>query len=231
MQFVSPGILPRFSPPVLPKEALAAPEGEDWIYEYLWSGVRVRAMKLDAGVWVLGRDGRNLSNRFPQVAAAVAKLRARNVVIDGEILQLGSYSAAAARYLAQNCDEIVQSHVVLLAYDLLQRGGEDMRYLPLLGRRFLLASVVQQTPILLPPLYNGSSAAALNEASRLGLPGVVAKRAGSCYQPSALAQPWVKILVPPVRMPEPPPSNKTGRGGVGVTRFSGGGGAVATLRF
>jgi bifunctional non-homologous end joining protein LigD len=111
-------------------------------------------------------------------------------------LLLGSYSAAAVRYLAQNCDETAQPHVVLLAYDLLHRAGEDMRGLPLLGRRFMLASVVQQTPILLSPLYNGSSEAALTEACRLGLAGLVAKRAGSCYQPSALAHPWVKVRVP-----------------------------------
>jgi bifunctional non-homologous end joining protein LigD len=196
MQIVPPGILPRLSPPVFPKEALAVPEGEDWIYEFLWSGVRVRAMKIDAGIWVLGRDGRNLSNRFPRVAAAVAKLRPRNVLIDGEILLLGGYSTAAVRFLARNCDEAMHSHVVFLAYDLLHRGGEDMRDFPLLGRRVVLASMVQQTPILLSPFYHGSSGAALNEASRLGLSGVVAKRAGSSYQPSALAHPWVKVLVP-----------------------------------
>jgi bifunctional non-homologous end joining protein LigD len=214
---------------VLPKEALNAPEGEDWIYEFLWSGERVRAIKVDAGVWVLGRDGRNLSNRFPRVAAAVAKLRPPSVVIDGEILLLGGYSPAAVRYLSRNCDEAMQSQVVLLAYDLLHRGAEDMRGLPLLGRRLVLASLVQQTPLVLSPLFHGSSGAALNEASRLGLAGVVAKRAGSCYQPSALAHSWVKVLVPPLRPPGPLPRNEPARGVMGIKAFAGAA-AVATMR-
>jgi len=222
MPIVASGILPRISPPVVPKEALAAPEGEDWVYEFLWSGVRVRAMKDDAGVWVLGRDGRNLSNRFPGVAAAVAKLRSPRVVIDGEILLVGSYSDAAIRYLARNCDEGVQSHAILLAYDLLHQGGEDMRTLPLLGRRLVLASLVQQTPIVLSPFHHGSASATLGAAARLGLPGVVAKRAGSCYQPSALVHPWVKVLLPPICLaepgsrPEPRPGGDGGRAASGV---------------
>ncbi len=196
MPIATPGLLSRLPAPVLPKEIAAAPNGEDWIYEFLWGGERVRAIKGDEVVRLITRDGRNLNNRFPVVAAAVAKLRAASAVIDGEILLLNRCSAPALRFLTDLSDEQCDANVVLIAYDVLERCGEDLRQYPLLGRRLLLASLVQDTPIVLSPLYKGDSRAALSEAAKLGVAGVVAKRAGSSYQPSALMHRWVKITLP-----------------------------------
>lgn len=186
--------VPSLPPPVQPREAGAAPAGEDWMYEFLWNGERVRAVK-NAGVRLLARDGRDLVNRFPRVAAAVARLRAEDVVIDGEILMLECCSPAAVALLSRACDDIAQAQVALLAYDLLCHRGGSLKEMPLLGRRFVLASLVQGTPIILAPLFQGSSDAALAAAAELGLPGIVAKRAGSCYRPNALVTPWLKVLV------------------------------------
>lgn len=184
-------------PPVQPKEAEARPNGEDWVYEFLWGGERVRAMKDAGGVQLVSRDGRNLVNRFPRVAAALAKLRAERVAIDGEILLLESYPRAAVDYLSRVADDISQSDVVLLAYDLISRGNDDLRLTPLLGRRVLLASIIQGTPIIMSPFWLGDCEGALQEAERLGLRGIVAKRAGSAYRPNALTTPWVKVTLPP----------------------------------
>ncbi|MES2695701.1 MAG: hypothetical protein V4773_19665 [Verrucomicrobiota bacterium] len=183
-------------PPVQPKEISSPPRGEDWSYEFLWSGERVRAIKEGENVRLLARDGRSLGNRFSRVAAAVAKIRAEHAVIDGEILQLEGYSSEAIAYLSGVSDEVVQSKVVLLAYDLLQVDGTDMREMPLLGRRVMLAAMLQGAPIVLSPLRAGSSDEALRTAARLGLRGIVAKRAGSSYRPNALVAPWVKIMLP-----------------------------------
>jgi len=196
MPIITPGLLSRLPPPVLPKEIATVPHGEDWIYEFLWGGERVRAIKGDVGVWLMTRDGRNLSNRFPAVAAAVAKLRPASAVIDGEILLLDRCSPLALRFLSELCDDQSDVKVVLIAYDVLERSGEDLRHFPLLGRRLLLASLVQGTPIVLSPFYKGDSRAALREAAKLGVAGVVAKRAGSTYQPSALLHRWVKVTLP-----------------------------------
>lgn len=202
MPFPTPGSLAAcLPPPVLPKETPAAPSGEDWLYEFLWGGERVRASKDELGVRLQSRDGRNLVNRFPRVAAAIAKLRARRIAIDGEILLLENYSVAARQCLAAVSDDIAQAQVGLLAYDLLARDDEDLRQTPLLGRRVLLASSIQGTPIILSPFFRGDCDAALREAERLGLQGIVAKRAGSSYRPNALVTPWVKVMLPPRASP------------------------------
>lgn len=200
----SPGSLaPTLPPPVQPKETPSAPTGEDWVYEFLWGGERVRAIKDERGVRLLTREGRNLVNRFPRVAAAVEKVHATRAVIDGEILLLENFSAAAVQYLARISDDITQAQVGLLAYDLISRNDEDLRLTPLLGRRVLLASVIQCTPVILSPFFDGDCDAALREAERLGLQGIVAKRAGSSYRPNALVTPWVKVTLPPKPVASP----------------------------
>lgn len=191
----TPGESFALSPPVQPKPAGAPPRGEDWVYEFLWGGERVRAVKDVLGVRLFSRDGKKLANRFPRVAAAVAKVRADQAAIDGEILMLDGCPPATVAFLAGVSDDISQAQVALVAYDLLQYRGRDLREMPLLGRRMLLASIIQGTPLILSPLLQSSSDEALAAAAKLGLAGIVAKRAGSSYRPNALAAPWVKVMV------------------------------------
>ncbi len=190
--------LPAFAPPLIAREVGALPHGEDWIYEFLWGGERVRAIKQeDAAVQLLARDGRDVTNRFPRVAAAVAKLRLAVAMLDGEVLYLDSYPPPVRRFLAQAVDE-VGGGVALLAFDLLSHEGKDVRSFSLFCRRLLLASAVQGTPIILSPLIDGNSGVALASAARLGFRGVVAKRAGSPYRPNSLSTEWLKTTFAPL---------------------------------
>lgn len=190
--------LPALAAPLLAREVGALPHGEDWIYEFLWGGERVRAFKQeDAAVQLLARDGREVTNRFPRVAAAVAKLRLAVAIIDGEVLYLDSYPPPVRRFLAQAVDE-VGGGVALLAFDVLSHEGKDVRSFSLFCRRLLLASAVQGTPIILSPLIDANSEVALASAARLGFRGVVAKRAGSPYRPNSLSTEWLKTTFAPL---------------------------------
>ena len=186
------------APPLLAKEVNTLPHGEDWIYEFLWGGERVRAVKHEAGAQLLSRDNRDITNRFPRLAAAVDRLRLASAVIDGEILSLSSYPEPATRFLAQASDEPWGGGVAFLVYDLLNHDGKDVRQFPLLCRRLLLASVVQGTALILSPLIDGNSEAALAASARLGFRGVLAKRAGSPYRPNSLATDWLKTTFAPL---------------------------------
>ena len=178
---------------MLAREVATLPTGEDWSYEFNWGGERVRALKQGGGVRLIAKDGRELANRFPRVAATVARLRPEHATIDGEVLLLDGYSAEAIARLAEVSDDLSQARVALLAYDLIEVEGNDLRSLPLLCRRLKLASVVQGTPIVLSPRIYDEPARVLAEAARLQLPGIVAKRAGSAYRPNAPTQEWVKV--------------------------------------
>jgi bifunctional non-homologous end joining protein LigD len=189
------------------REVDSLPSGEDWLYELLWRGESVRVVKRDHGVNVLSRDGRDLTNRFPRIAAAVARLRSSNVIIDGEILHLDGYSDDAICFLTQAADDLSTSRLAFLACDLICDDGRDVRQLSLLCR-LLLAAAVQATPVFVSPLIHDSAGAALELAARLGLRGVLAKRAGSPYRPNSLNQDWVKVVLP--ARAEAGPGHRTG---------------------
>ena len=189
---------PALAPPLIAREVAALPHGEDWIYEFHWGGERVRAIKQEAAVQLLGRDGRDVTNRFPRVAAAVAKLRLAVAILDGEVLYLDSYPPPVGRFLAQAVDVVGGGGLALLAFDVLCHEGKDVRQFSLFCRRLLLASAVQGTPIILSPLIDGNSEVALAAAARLGFRGVVAKRAGSPYRPNSLSTEWLKTTFAPL---------------------------------
>lgn len=179
--------------PMLAREVPALPHGEDWIYEFLWGGERVRAAKHDGGIQLLSRECKDVTNRFPRIAAAIAHLRPSEVILDGEILYLDTYAPPVVRFLSEAMDEPSSGGLIFVAYDLLCDEGRDIRQFSLLCRRLLLASTIQGTPIAISPLIDGQSNTALAASARLGFRGVVAKRAGSAYRPNSLSHDWVKL--------------------------------------
>ena len=180
-------------PPMMAREVSELPKGEDWIYEFLWGGERVRIIKQDGGVQLISRVGRDVTNRFPRIAAAAMRVRASHIVLDGEILYLNAYPPAVLRFLAEASDDGLNGTLVFLAFDLLCDNGRDVRNFSLLCRRLLLASTVQGTSLVLSPLIDARSDVARAASARLGFRGVVAKRAGSAYHPSSLHSDWVKL--------------------------------------
>jgi bifunctional non-homologous end joining protein LigD len=189
----SDGRFAPWAPSLFAHEVCLLPCGEDWIYEFLWGGERVRAIKRDGGVHLVSREGRDCTNRFPRVAAAVARLRGDDIVIDGEVVYVGSYPSPVVRFLAEASDEVLNSSLAYVAFDLLCDQGKDVRHFSLLCRRLLLTETVQGTPLVLSPLIDARSKAAREAAARLGFRGIVAKRAGSAYRPNSLSRDWVKV--------------------------------------
>jgi bifunctional non-homologous end joining protein LigD len=178
--------------PMLAREVRSLPVGHDWVYEFMWGGERIRAIKRYSAVNLISREGRDLTNRFPRVAAAVARLRACHVVIDGEILYLESYPLPVVRFLEESCDESLHGSLAFLAFDLLCDEGRDVRNFSLLCRRLLLADTVQGSSIVFSPLIDVRSEVVRSASARLGFRGIVAKRSGSAYRPDSLSQDWQK---------------------------------------
>jgi ATP-dependent DNA ligase len=77
--------LPRgFVPPCLPTKAPQPPSGDTWIHEIKHDGFRVIARKDGERVRLYSRPGNDLTYRFPLIVEALARLRSRSCIIDGE---------------------------------------------------------------------------------------------------------------------------------------------------
>jgi bifunctional non-homologous end joining protein LigD len=68
---------PRFVEPCLPTCARQAPSGLEWLHEIKHDGFRVIARKEGKQVKLYSRAGNDLTDRFPLIVEALAKLRPR----------------------------------------------------------------------------------------------------------------------------------------------------------
>lgn len=160
-----------------PPESLGPPS--DWLAEWKFDGIRAQLVmrKRQAALWSRGEE--LLSERFPELIEAAAALP-DGTVIDGEILiwpegadQPAAFAQLQTRITRKTVSAklLRQSPARLLAYDLLQAHGEDLRGRPLAERRARLEQLMGD----LARAQAARSSAVLpedtlrREASRLGL--------------------------------------------------------------
>jgi ATP-dependent DNA ligase len=73
-------------PPMEANSADTLPAGDAWLYEPKWDGFRSLAFKDQDGVRIQSKAGKPLGRYFPDIAEAVASLKAKQFVLDGEIV-------------------------------------------------------------------------------------------------------------------------------------------------
>jgi ATP-dependent DNA ligase len=86
-----PRIALPIRPPYPPMEAKLVdgiPRGDNWQYEHKWDGFRCLAFRKDDDVLLQSKAGQPLGRYFPEVVAALLKLKPTEFVLDGEIVIL-----------------------------------------------------------------------------------------------------------------------------------------------
>lgn len=173
---------------------------QNWQIEWKWDGIRAQLVKRNGRVWLWSRGEDLMTERFPEVAAFGETLP-DGFVIDGEILAWEPGAPAplpfarlqpriARKTLTKKI--LADSPATLLAYDLLEAHGRDLRMIPLAERRRqldALASSVDGTfardllrvsPVISAP--NWQTLAKLREESRArGVEGLMVKERESMY--------------------------------------------------
>jgi len=173
-----------------------------WLFELKYDGYRLLAEKHDGRVTLHSRAGNDLTATFPDVAEIVAALPYERFIIDGEVIVndprgIPSFALLQKRgRLTRRADAeraALELPSTFYAFDLLGFGDLDLRPLPLVERKDALRSLL---PTIGPLRYSEHvvehGEAMFVEAERLGLEGVVGKRAASPYV-SKRSQDWVKV--------------------------------------
>ena len=124
-----PRVLPAgFVAPCLPTNAPQPPSGAIWLHEIKHDGFRVIARKNDKRVKLYSRPGNDLTYRFPLIVEALAKLRSRSCIIDGEAVACSEDGIACFDHVRYRRHD---GRVFFYAFDLIELDGEDMRRDPL----------------------------------------------------------------------------------------------------
>jgi bifunctional non-homologous end joining protein LigD len=176
---------------------------QGWIFELKYDGYRVLAGKGAAGgLRLVYRSGREATAAFPEIARAVAALPAAHLVLDGEVVVLdaagrprfeGLQNRGGLTRPAEVERAAVELPATYFAFDLLALEGHDLRPLPLVERKALLAALLPSGGALRFADHVEERGEELYAAvAERGLEGLVAKRADSPYR--AGRQPaWVKL--------------------------------------
>jgi bifunctional non-homologous end joining protein LigD len=181
----------RYSP-MLASASEALPRGEDWVYEPKWDGFRAIVTIAGGDARLTSRNDNDLTERFRQVArAAELGIRSADAVLDGEICALDDRGRSRFSLLQEGTGSLA-----LVVFDLLELDSEPLIGLPLTERRKRLEKLVSRSAgnVLVSPQFDDGDAL-LAAAEEQGLEGVVAKRAGSHYQPGRRSPDWRKVKV------------------------------------
>src|SRR6478736_3653345 len=79
----------QLKPPLPPMDARSVdeiPVGDEWQYEPKWDGFRCIAFRDGERVDLQSKSGQPLARYFPEIVDALSKLKAKQFVIDGEIV-------------------------------------------------------------------------------------------------------------------------------------------------
>ncbi|MER8569115.1 DNA ligase D [Mesorhizobium sp. M0924] len=170
--------------------------GELWLHEIKFDGYRTMAHVGDGEVRLITRGGIDWTKRYGDLPQAFSRLPLSQAIIDGEIMVLDEKGISRFALLQDALSAGAGSKLHFYAFDLLHLDGWDLRKAPLARRKALLAELLAgqgaNSAIQLSDHVEGDGQGLYDQASILGLEGVVSKRANAIYQ-SGRTKTWTKV--------------------------------------
>jgi bifunctional non-homologous end joining protein LigD len=188
--------MPGFIAPCLARLQDKPPAGDEWVHEVKFDGYRMQA-RVDGGTVKLHtRTGLDWTAKFGKaIADTFAGLDLDQAIIDGEMVVLGDNGVSAFSELQLALSEKRSERMTFYVFDLLFLDGEDLRAEPLVDRkerlRDLLEGTDEEGPVRYSEHFSEPGKTMLSHACRMGLEGVVSKRADAPYS-SGRGHDWIK---------------------------------------
>ncbi|MEX2583437.1 MAG: ATP-dependent DNA ligase [Gemmatimonadota bacterium] len=184
---------------------------KEWIAEWKWDGIRAQLIRRGGRTFIWSRGEDLVTDRFPELAEAAALLPS-GTVLDGEIIGWADDRPLPFSDLQRRIGRkrlgpkiLAEVPVALIAYDLLEIEGEDLRETPLADRRMMLERLLttagSQMPFRLSPTLEASDweelRAARHRAREVDAEGLMLKRRDSAYGVGRRKGLWWKWKVDP----------------------------------
>ncbi|QRY59900.1 DNA ligase D [Sphingobacterium siyangense] len=167
-------------------------DDQNWVYEVKWDGYRALAFMKNGKIELKSRNDKSFNEKFYPVYDTLKSI-AINAILDGEIVVLEKNGTANFAAL-QNWRSEADGDLVYYVFDILWYDGKDLKGLSLLDRKAILKEVMPQNDlILLSEHFDTSGVGFLNEAKKLGIEGIMAKRKESVYHIHERSSDWLKI--------------------------------------
>ena len=171
----------------------------NWIFERKLDGERCLSFAGPDGVRLMTRNKKDITSTFPEIAEALEDQRHSDFVADGEIV---AFAGTQTRFellqrrlgVRQPSEELLRSDpAYLYLFDVMFEDGRDVRELPLLERKELLAGLLAfRDPLRFTEHRERDGEAYAQQACRDGWEGLIAKRADAPYQ-AGRSRDWLKF--------------------------------------
>ncbi|MFO0876861.1 MAG: ATP-dependent DNA ligase [Gemmataceae bacterium] len=180
---------------------------DDWFAEWKWDGIRAQLVRRGGEISLWTRGEELVTDRYPEIVSLAARLP-EGTVLDGEILPWQNGQPLPFSQLQRRIGRkapgkkiLTEVPVVLLAYDLLELHGRDLRHESLLERRARLEGVLPQGMLLSQriPAETWKELAQLRASSRDRMvEGVMLKRRTAPYRVGRVRGDWWKWKIQPL---------------------------------
>jgi len=170
------------------------PKGEGWIYELKFDGYRIVARVEGDDVRLFTRNGNDWTSKLKAIRDDVRALGIESAWLDGEIVVPNAKGLSDFQALQRAFDASKTSNILYYVFDMPYFAGHDLRRVPLLRRRELLAQAMQgaEGRVRFSEHFEGPGEKLLAAACGKGLEGLIAKRADAPYS-STRSTAWVKL--------------------------------------
>ena len=172
-----PAPYPGFIEPCLAAARNQAPAGNEWIHEIEYGGARTQAHLINGQSRLYDKDGSDCTIACAPIARALQLLVAREAILDGEIA-------------AERGDSLLY-----FVFDLLYLDGFDLRSVPLVKRKRLLAHLLSAIPtrhIRLVEHLEAEGPDVLERACEMRITGIVSKKRESAYR-GGTQETWINV--------------------------------------
>ena len=191
-----PSPFPGFIKPCLATQRDEVTSARGFVHELKLDGYRIQAHLRDGHVTLYTRTGLDWSNRFPAIAAELARLPAGKLILDGELISADANGCPNFSALQDDLKRGRHDRMVYYAFDLLHLDGFDTRAAPLIERKRVLQSFLAEAGRSVPRVIYSEhfedGAGLYRRALGMGLEGIVSKRADAPYR-SGRTEAWCKV--------------------------------------
>jgi bifunctional non-homologous end joining protein LigD len=173
-----------------------------WLFELKWDGMRAIAIVTESGLELRSRTWRNVTAGFPELAVTTERVRAREAILDGEIVVLDSEGRSNFERMQSRMNIarptaslLKEAPVDYYVFDVLYCDGYDLRSVFLEDRKRFLRAIIDPLPPLRYSDHVVEQGKDLFElAAASGAEGILAKRLDSLYVAGRSPQ-WLKLKI------------------------------------
>ncbi|SEN29542.1 non-homologous end-joining DNA ligase [Lihuaxuella thermophila] len=188
--------------PMEPSRSDSIPQGQEWVAQVKWDGVRVLTYYDGREVRLYNRKMHERTLHYPEIIDIHSYCDADSVILDGEIIALGSdgkpsFHEVMRRDGIRRMEKVAQAQkrvpVTYMIFDVIYKNGIWLNQRPLIERIKILSDLIQPNDYVQLVSSHDDGQALFHAVRQHGMEGIVMKKTNSPYRIGKKDDVWLKI--------------------------------------